>query len=264
MSEPISVTVHAHDPVSSAGVASQLRSRVEVSLQDDGAVPADGVALVVVDDVDDEAVRTVKAIRQGGCDRVVVVATRLDDKGLLSAVEAGACALMRRSDALPDKLVQTVSRAAAGDGTVPPDLLGRLLEQIGLLQRQVLAPRGLTFSGLSEREIEVLRLIAEGLDTTEVAGRLCYSERTVKNVLHADAQLVGAHHALGDEGHRQRADELLRFAEPLEASLQGGLGEQAPTLDLTVQFGELGGRDVPILAVFCVSHRPPPLLHVDG
>jgi DNA-binding NarL/FixJ family response regulator len=114
----------------------------------------------------------------------VVVATRLDDAGMLHAVEAGACALMRRSEAVPGQLVSTVRRAAAGDGSVPPDLLGRLLEQIGRLQRQVLTPRGLTFSGMSEREIEVLRLIADGLDTTEVAGRLCYSERTVKNVLH--------------------------------------------------------------------------------
>lgn len=184
MSERIPVSVHAHDPLSSAGVSSQLRGRAEVALLEDGADAPEAVAVVVVDDVDDDAVRTVKAIRLGGCTRVVVVATRLDDRGLLSAVEAGACALMRRSDALPDKLVQTVSRAAAGDGTVPPDLLGRLLEQIGLLQSQVLAPRGLTFSGLSEREIEVLRLISEGLDTNEVAGRLCYSERTVKNVLH--------------------------------------------------------------------------------
>ncbi len=188
MPECVLVAVHAHDPLTSAGVASQLRGRAEIVLLDDGAsggdIAPEAVALVVVDEVDDEAVRTVKSIRQGGCGRVVVVATRLDDRGLLSAVEAGACALMRRSEALPDKLVQTISRAAAGDGTVPSDLLGRLLEQIGLLQSQVLAPRGLTFSGLSEREIEVLRLISEGLDTTEVAGRLCYSERTVKNVLH--------------------------------------------------------------------------------
>jgi DNA-binding NarL/FixJ family response regulator len=77
-----------------------------------------------------------------------------------------------------------VVRAAAGDGTVPPDLLGRLLEQVGRLQRQVLAPRGLTFSGLSERETDVLKLVAEGLDTAEVATKLCYSERTVKNVIH--------------------------------------------------------------------------------
>lgn len=184
MTDRIPVTVHAYDPVSLAGVASQLRGRPEVTVLDDGQGTASAVALVIADDVDEDAIRSVKAVRQAGCNRVVVIATRLDDKALLSAVEAGACALLRRSDALPDKLVATIVRAAAGDGTVPPDLLGRLLEQIGLLQQQVLAPRGLTFSGLSEREIEVLKLVAEGFDTTEVAGQLCYSERTVKNVLH--------------------------------------------------------------------------------
>jgi DNA-binding NarL/FixJ family response regulator len=73
---------------------------------------------------------------------------------------------------------------AAGDGEVPPDLLARLLGQVGKLQRQVLAPRGLNFTGLSERERHVLRLVAEGHDTGEIARSLCYSERTVKNVLH--------------------------------------------------------------------------------
>jgi DNA-binding NarL/FixJ family response regulator len=184
MSERILVAVYAHDPLSLAGVASQLRGRPEIAIVEDGHTGDDVVALVIVDDVDDEAVRTVKSIRQTACTRVVVIAARLDDKGLLAAVEAGACSLLRRSDALPDRLVAAITRAAAGDGTVPPDLLGRLLEQIGRLQRQVLGPRGLTFSGLSEREIEVLRLVAEGLDTTEVADQLCYSERTVKNVLH--------------------------------------------------------------------------------
>jgi DNA-binding NarL/FixJ family response regulator len=48
----------------------------------------------------------------------------------------------------------------------------------------VLAPRGLTFAGLTPRETEVLRLVADGFDTAEIAGRMCYSERTVKNVLH--------------------------------------------------------------------------------
>ena len=67
---------------------------------------------------------------------------------------------------------------------MPADLLGRLLEQVGYVQRQMLAPRGLTFSGLTDREIDVLKLVADGLDTNEVADRLCYSERTVKNVIH--------------------------------------------------------------------------------
>jgi DNA-binding NarL/FixJ family response regulator len=48
----------------------------------------------------------------------------------------------------------------------------------------VLGPRGIVFTGLAPREVEVLRLLADGLDTAEIARRLCYSERTVKNVVH--------------------------------------------------------------------------------
>jgi DNA-binding NarL/FixJ family response regulator len=77
-----------------------------------------------------------------------------------------------------------IRAAAAGEGAVPADLLGRLLDQVGRLQRQVLWPNGMTFAGLNEREIEVLRLVAEGFDTAEIAAKLSYSQRTVKNVLH--------------------------------------------------------------------------------
>ena len=49
---------------------------------------------------------------------------------------------------------------------------------------QVLTPRGLTFAGLTPRETEVLRLVAQGDDTAEIARKMCYSERTVKSVLH--------------------------------------------------------------------------------
>jgi len=49
---------------------------------------------------------------------------------------------------------------------------------------QANSPRGLTFSGLTPRETEVLRLVADGHDTSEIAAKLSYSERTVKNVLH--------------------------------------------------------------------------------
>jgi DNA-binding NarL/FixJ family response regulator len=184
MSERIPVFIYARDPLSQAGIASQLRGRPEVLVVDDADIDAAAVALVVADEVDDETTRAAKALQRNGCPRVVMVITRLDDPGLLAAVEAGACGLLRRSDAVPERLAAAVESAASGDGTVPPDLLGRLLAQMGRLHRQVLAPRGLTFSGLSEREITVLKLVADGLDTAEVANQLFYSERTVKNVIH--------------------------------------------------------------------------------
>jgi DNA-binding NarL/FixJ family response regulator len=184
MSERIPTFIYARDPLSQAGIASQLRSRPELRVVEEGDVDAATVALVVADDVDEETVRVIRAMQRNGCPRVVMVLTRLDDGALLAAVEAGACGFVRRSEAVPERLVSAVASAAAGDGSVPPDLLGRLLDQVGRLQRQVLAPRGLTFSGMSDREITVLKLVADGLDTAEVANRLYYSERTVKNVLH--------------------------------------------------------------------------------
>ena len=65
-----------------------------------------------------------------------------------------------------------------------PDLLGTLLEQMSRLQRDVLAPRGLGPQGMADREIEVLRHLSEGLDTTEIAEAMSYSERTIKNIIH--------------------------------------------------------------------------------
>ena len=184
MAERIPVLVYAADPLSQVGVSHQLRSRPELLLVDGDDVNDAKVAVVVAEEADENTTQVVKALQRNRCHRVVLVLTRVDDRGVLSAVEAGACGLLRRTEAVPERLASAVAAAAAGDGTVPPDLLGRLLAQVGRLQRQVLAPRGLTFSGLSERELEVLRLVADGFDTAEIAAKLCYSERTVKNVIH--------------------------------------------------------------------------------
>jgi DNA-binding NarL/FixJ family response regulator len=179
----IPVLVHSDDPVSRCGVEAQLRGRPEVELAA-GTPWRSEVAIVVVDEVDDNATRTIRALIRNGTRRVLVVAGRLDDGSVLAVTEAGACGLLRRADAVPEHLVPAITAAVAGDGTVPPDLLGRLLEQVGRLQRQVLSPHGLTFSGLSDREVEVLRLVADGFGTAEIAGNLAYSERTVKNIIH--------------------------------------------------------------------------------
>jgi len=184
MEDRIPVFVYASDPISEAGIAGQLRGQPAVQLVEHADVDTAAVAIVVTDEVDEEATRAVKALQRNGVPRVVVVVTRVDDSGLLAAVEAGACGLVRRRDATSERLVAAVRSAVAGDGSLPPDLLGRLLDQVGRLQRQVLAPHGVTLSGMAEREIEVLRLVADGLDTNEIAQQMCYSERTVKNVIH--------------------------------------------------------------------------------
>ena len=182
--ERIPVYVHTDDPISQVGVSGQLRPRPEVLVLADEERENAKVAVVVTDRVTEETLRVLRTLSRTGNARAVLVATQLDDADLIAAIESGAAGLVRRHEATPDRLVSVITAAAAGEGAVPPDLLGRLLDQVGRLQRQVLSPRGLTFSGLADREVEVLRLVADGLDTAEIADKLAYSQRTVKNVLH--------------------------------------------------------------------------------
>jgi DNA-binding NarL/FixJ family response regulator len=184
MTKPIATYIYASDPISQAGVVSQLRMRPEVHVLDATNLDQAEVAVVVTNVLDDETVRVLRALQRGGVPRTVLVAGTIDDQTLVVAAEAGVCGLLRRSDTTAEALTKALVRVAAGEGEVPSDLLGRLLNQVGQLQRQVLAPRGLTFSGLTDRETEVLRMVADGLDTAEIAGKLCYSERTVKNIVH--------------------------------------------------------------------------------
>jgi DNA-binding NarL/FixJ family response regulator len=179
-----SVCVWAADPLSRAGTIAQLRGALAIRLVDEMDISGGGVAVVVADDIDSETLRMIRSLRRRGADAVALLVTRLDDRGLLAAVEAGIGGVLRRTQATQNNLVTMIRSLAAGEGALPPDVQARLLTQVGQLQRQVLAPRGLTFSGLTERELSVLRLLADGLDTAEVSGRLYYSERTVKNIIH--------------------------------------------------------------------------------
>ncbi|MGA4544029.1 response regulator transcription factor [Uniformispora flossi] len=182
--ERITVGLRAQDPVLEAGLASQVRARPELSLHKGEEEESAVVIVVVVDHVDDNALRELRNVKRTTSSRVVLVASHLDDQHLVSAAECGVAGIIRRTDATPERLTNVIRAVARGEGSVPADLLGRLLEQVGRLQGQVLGPLGLNVNGLAEREIEVLRLIAEGYETADIATKLSYSERTIKNVLH--------------------------------------------------------------------------------
>ncbi|HWE56863.1 MAG TPA: response regulator transcription factor [Acidimicrobiales bacterium] len=195
----VRVLVEASDPVSAMGISGELRLRADVQVLDPIDHLLSDVTVLVSDDVDNITVTRIRSLHRDGCARVVLVVTRLEDSGLLAAVESGACGILRRSEANSERIAEAVITAARGDGSVPPDLLGRLLSQVSRLQRQVLAPRGLSLNGFTEREVDVLKLLAEGWDTSEIATKLSYSERTVKNVIHditARLQLRNRAHAV--------------------------------------------------------------------
>ena len=122
----------------------------------------------------------VGAVAEATGARVLVGTSVPSDDAVLAALQAGAVGFLRKDTLTPDALAAAVQAAAGGTGVVAPDLLGNLA-------------RGMTAEGangrpalarLTEREQQVLALIAKGHPTREVALELSYSERTVKNVLH--------------------------------------------------------------------------------
>ena len=180
----IAVDLRAWDPISHAGVASHLRLRPEVRLIDRDPETA-SVVVVVVDGVNDEVLSVLRQIHRAGSARGVLVISIIDESQLVKAAECGFIGVIRRSEASPEKLVEVIGAVARGEGHVPPDLLGSLLTQVGRLQSLASNSRGLSLTRLNAREIEVLRLVAEGHSTTDIALKLAYSDRTIKNVLHS-------------------------------------------------------------------------------
>jgi DNA-binding NarL/FixJ family response regulator len=181
MGDPARVSVEAVDPVLEAGIRSTLISSPDLAL-----VTAEEVAdatVVVVDQVDEQVLDVVQATRnRPHRPEVVLLATDLLGAEALRAIAAGAHGLLRRREADTSRLVRAVLAAVVGDCTMPPDLIDRLVEQSAASPATPGSPWA--GSGLNKREHAVLRLVAEGYETDEIARQLSYSARTVTAVVH--------------------------------------------------------------------------------
>jgi DNA-binding NarL/FixJ family response regulator len=123
----------------------------------------------------------VGAVREATGAQVIVCSADCGQAAVLSALQAGAVGFLRKDELHPEALASAVRAAAGGTGVVTSELLERLLTAVApedLPVKQSVATR------LTDREQQVLSLIAAGHQTREVALELSYSERTVKNVLH--------------------------------------------------------------------------------
>jgi DNA-binding NarL/FixJ family response regulator len=184
------VVVLAPDPVSRAGVASVLRFRQELEMvgvrsltdTDRGGDLRPDVAVIVADEIDADTLARIRSVRRSGA-RVVVLAREVDGTAVLETVNAGASAIVRRVEATDERLSEAIRVAAVGDGSLPRDLVHRLLQQVGAAQSAADPSAGDT--GLTHRELRILRLLAEGLSTLEIARELAYSERTIKQAVHS-------------------------------------------------------------------------------
>jgi DNA-binding NarL/FixJ family response regulator len=124
---------------------------------------------------------TIRIAAQAPDVKVLILTTYADDDAILPALRAGAAGYLTK-DASGEQLVSAIRDVAAGQTVLDPDVQRRLVE---LLRDGAPTPSPLTEpdGGLTRREIDVVRLVAQGLTNRQIARRLVVSESTVKTHL---------------------------------------------------------------------------------
>ncbi len=121
-----------------------------------------------------EATRQVKQVSPHS--QIIVLTSYHEDEYIFPALRAGALSYVLK-DIDPDELADTVRKAARGESVLHPRVASRVVQELRGTRKDTPNP----FTDLSDRELEVLRLIADGHTNAEIASRLILSEKTVKN-----------------------------------------------------------------------------------
>ncbi|MEU3194925.1 response regulator transcription factor [Streptomyces sp. NPDC006992] len=170
-------------PVVRAGLRAVLETEPGLAVVAEAATAEEAVARAAAGGIDvvlmdlqfgagmtgSEATAAITA--RSGAPRVLVVTTYGTDADTLPAIEAGATGYLLK-DAPPDELAEAVRTAAAGRTTLAPAVADRIM-------RRLRAPG----TALTQRETEVLTLVAEGLSNKDIGRRLHLTEGTVKSHL---------------------------------------------------------------------------------
>lgn len=109
---------------------------------------------------------------------VIILTMHRQDQYVFEAIKAGARAYLLK-DADSDELLQAIRTVAAGEAVLNSTIALKMIEEFRRQQHDPVGADGIT--QLTERELDILRLVAQGLDNNEISDRLSLSEKTVRN-----------------------------------------------------------------------------------
>ena len=141
--------------------------------------------------------------------RVLMLTISTDDDDVLDALAAGACGYLLKT-APPEDIVRAIEAAHAGDSTISPRVASRLVERVRATAGR---PQRAAALALTPRELEILRLIVEGRENSEIAEILVISPSTAKNhVAHVLGQARDAEPGAGGGVRRAQRSRLRRLS----------------------------------------------------
>ncbi|GAB3711646.1 LuxR C-terminal-related transcriptional regulator [Amycolatopsis oliviviridis] len=191
------VAVYTADPLTRAGLVGMLTQTAVLEVVPSGERGAD-VLVAAEDPVDHELPVLRQAVSEQGAVPGVLIAGPLPPSGHRSAATAGVRSLLPHRAVRAERLIAEVMSARSAVETSAGRLAAGYAE---------LADGPDRASRFHEREIRVLRLIAEGKDTAEIGAAMGYSQRTIKNILH----------------HAQRRLALRNRAQAVAEAIRSGL-----------------------------------------
>ena len=170
-----SALIDAQDEMQVAGEATNGREAVDLARRTLPHVVLMDIRMPVLDGL--EATRIICADHQLAGTRVLVLTTFDLDDYVYGALRAGASGFLLK-DTRPRDLLQAIETVAAGDALLAPSVTRRLIAEFAA--RRDPAQPSAALAELTEREREIMHLIAEGLSNAEIAGRLVISPLTAK------------------------------------------------------------------------------------
>jgi DNA-binding NarL/FixJ family response regulator len=204
---PLRVVIADDQPMMRAGFKAVLEAAGDIEVvaeAGDGEeairAAAEHAPDVVLMDIRMPGVDGIEATRRLPRQRVLILTTFGLDQYILEALRAGASGFLLK-DAPTQEVVSAVRAVAAGDAVLSAAVTRQLLDQVARrLPAAAVSRRGDALDSLTEREREVLRMLANGLSNAEIAAALIVSEATVKS--HVS-------HLLGKLGLRDRVQAVI-------------------------------------------------------
>jgi NarL family two-component system response regulator LiaR len=187
MAEPITVLLVDDHTVVRSGVRAFLDTQPDIAVvgeAENGTAATMAVAefapdVVLMDLIMPgmDGVEATRRVKQASPRTQIIVLTSYhQDEHIFPAIRAGALSYLLK-DIDPEGLADAVRKAAVGEAVLHPQVAARVVQELHGARQEIFNP----FTELSEREIEVLKLVADGMSNSDIAEQLIISEKTVKS-----------------------------------------------------------------------------------